>query len=147
MRNFIFTAIALSATIPNAMATLYIGYNRDTNSWGKYLTISITWGTLELIISLAVMLNENDACKRNGKKDFSTYANCPNNKPLSLDYKECQVTNPCSIPFTAQNGYEYVLAYCGTDDFAAYNGDGSFNNKCVPHSFDTGCNWEHIWAC
>ncbi|OCK77768.1 hypothetical protein K432DRAFT_260337, partial [Lepidopterella palustris CBS 459.81] len=36
----------------------------------------------------------------------------------------------CANPFDPGNGYTYQFKFCGTDEFALYNGDGSFNSAC-----------------
>lgn len=45
----------------------------------------------------------------------------------------------CANSFDPGNGFTYQFKFCGTDEFALYNGDGSFNSDCTFTNPTFGC--------
>ncbi|KAF2143544.1 uncharacterized protein K452DRAFT_357213 [Aplosporella prunicola CBS 121167] len=53
----------------------------------------------------------------------------------------------CDKKFTLRNGYTYMFKGCGTNDFAVYNGDGSYNHHCAWDPQNLGCATTKEWVC
>ena len=57
----------------------------------------------------------------------------------------------CANSFDPGNGFTYQFKFCGTNEFALYNGDGSFNSDCTFTNPTFGCNPQdsvtQTWQC